>query len=65
MKPWKTEVFGQIGQRKDEILKDILRLDVKETKEGISKEARIARGTFKHELQELTIREEISWRQIS
>lgn len=63
VKPSKMEVFDQIGQRKDEILKGILQLDVKETKESLSVEARIARGTFKHELQELTIREENSWRQ--
>lgn len=50
LKSWNKETFGQIKQRRGDILKGILQLDVKET-DGMSEEERNLRYSLKHELK--------------
>lgn len=44
--------ISRLDQRREEILKGILQLDVEVTREGISKVERNARDTLKQDLQE-------------
>ena len=65
LKKWNRETFGDIYHRKTCRMRDILDLDVKEGREGLSVEEQNLREVLKGEVIQLAHMAETSWRQKS
>jgi hypothetical protein len=65
LKKWNKDTFGDIHYRKSCYMRDILDLDVKEGREGLSSEEQRLREVLKGEVIQLAHMAETSWRQKS
>ena len=65
LKKWNRETFGDVHYRKTCRMRDILDLDVKEGREGLSVEEQNLREVLKGEVIQLAHMAETSWRQKS
>ena len=63
MKEWNKASFGELSERKKNILSDLANFDTLEQEGGLSPELLVQRALRKGELEELILREEIHWRQ--
>lgn len=57
LKIWKREVFGDTGEMKAELVREIGELDVKEAGEGLSQTLRYRRSMLRMKLEEIIFRE--------
>ena len=65
LKKWNKDSFGDVHHRKNCCMRDILELDVKEEREGLSSDEYLLREEFKGEVTKLAHLAETSWRQKS
>lgn len=64
-KVWNKEVFGKIEVRKEAILKDIWKFDLKEISAGLSEGERTARNILRDEYERVLSMEDAMWHQKS
>lgn len=62
---WSKSFFGNVSYAKNDLLANIQYLDNKESEEGLTDQGRSDWSWLKEELIEVTVREEINWRQKS
>jgi hypothetical protein len=65
LKIWNKEVFGDVGLKKKCVMDDILKLDEKEFRGGLSDEKHLQRDHLKADWDRLAHLNEVSWRQKS
>ncbi|RVW86011.1 Transposon TX1 uncharacterized 149 kDa protein [Vitis vinifera] len=63
LKEWNKVSFGELNERKKNILNDLANFDAIEQVGGLTSELLVQRTLRKGELEELILREEIHWRQ--
>ncbi|RVW33010.1 hypothetical protein CK203_107561 [Vitis vinifera] len=63
LKEWNKVSFGELNERKKNILNDLANFDAIEQVGGLTSELLVQRTLKKRELEELILREEIHWRQ--
>ena len=63
LKEWNKVSFGELNERKKNILNDLANFDAIEQVRGLISELLVQRTLRKGELEELILREEIHWRQ--
>ena len=61
VKKWKKQAFGDVRVEKKAIMERIGKLDEKESSGELDENSRSERGSLKKRLEELILREDISW----
>jgi hypothetical protein len=65
LKKWNEQVFGNVEYRRKVLLEELNALDNLEEGRGLDAEEKIRKSTVVCELEQVTLQEEISWRQKS